>query len=184
MKTKPMKIALLIFLSSLLAQGFFLTEGVLGKSGEKSGKVRILEEQGPEGHTTIGIDESSIADDAGKATPVHFSTLMEWDYDRDRKNPPPESVGNLDGKKIRIIGFMYPLQDGQSIQYFCLLRSTQTCCYGPRPQFNQYILVEMDKPTEFFRLDPVSCEGAFHVDPTPDEGFIYRMEGKACKAVQ
>ena len=38
----------------------------------------------------------------------------------------------------------------------------------------------MEKPTAFYRLDPVSCVGKFKVDPAPDEGFIYRMEGLTC----
>ena len=78
---------------------------------------------------------------------------------------------------------MYPLQQGDAIQYFCLLRTTQTCCYGPRPQFNQYVFVEMDKPTPFHRLDPVACVGKFRVEPTPDEGYIYRMVGEKCESI-
>jgi hypothetical protein len=78
---------------------------------------------------------------------------------------------------------MYPLQQGDSIQYFCLLRTTQTCCYGPRPQFNQYVFVEMMTPTPFHRLDPVSCAGTFRVEPAPDEGYIYRIEGQNCESI-
>jgi hypothetical protein len=45
------------------------------------------------------------------------------------------------------------------------------------------VFVEMEKPTKFQRLEPVSCVGKFRVDPTPDEGFIYRMEGETCELV-
>jgi len=92
-------------------------------------------------------------------------------------------VKRLDGRKVRITGFMYPLQEGVNIQHFCLLRTTQTCCYGPRPQYNQYIFVEMARPTPFRRLDPVTCVGRLKVEPTPEEGYIYRMEGEACEAI-
>ncbi|MEM4298293.1 MAG: DUF3299 domain-containing protein, partial [Nitrososphaerota archaeon] len=115
--------------------------------------------------------------------PLTFSTLMTWQYEPKSNSSPPETIKRLDGHKVRVIGFMYPLQEGASIQYFCLLRTTQTCCYGPRPQYNQYIFVEMAKPTTFYRLDPVSCVGKFKVDPNPEEGFIYRMEGERCEAV-
>ena len=71
---------------------------------------------------------------------------------------------------------MYPLKAETRLKTFCLLRSTQTCCYGPRPQFNQYLLVECSQPVKFERLAPVVVRGIFHVDAQPDQGFIYRMD--------
>ncbi len=78
---------------------------------------------------------------------------------------------------------MYPLETGEKIRSFCLLRSTQTCCYGPRPQFNQYLLVEMKEPVKFQRLTPVLVSGKFVVDPKPDDGYVYRMEGDSLSTV-
>ena len=153
------------------------------KAEGKGAKVRVTEEKGPTGHKTIGIDEESLDLDAIKELPLTFTTLMTWDYQVGENPSPPDEIKKLDGRKVRLTGFMYPLQEGKSIQYFCLLRTTQTCCYGPRPQYNQYVFVEMEKPTAFHRLDPVSCMGKFRVDPAPDEGFIYRMEGKTCEPV-
>ena len=114
---------------------------------------------------------------------VKDTAFMTWDYDVSTNPQPPEDIKKANGRKIKLIGFMYPLQQGKSIQYFCLLRTTQTCCYGPRPQYNQYVFVEMKTPTSFHRLDPVSCTGKLRVEPTPDEGFIYRMEGETCSVV-
>jgi hypothetical protein len=148
----------------------------------KQGGVVIKKETGPAGHATIGIVEDALDLEKIKEMPLTFKTLMNWDYDVSNNSPAPEIVQKLDGRKVRLTGFMYPLQEGKEIQYFCLLRSTQTCCYGPRPQYNQYVFVEMDKPTTFHRLDPVSCVGKFKVDPVPDEGFIYRMEGLTCES--
>lgn len=142
--------------------------------------VVVKEEKGPAGHKTIGIHERLAEKDTGKEIRVSFSTLMTWDYDASTNPPPPEQIKQVDGRNVKLVGFMYPLQQGKSIQYFCLLRTTQTCCYGPKPQFNQYVFVEMKAPTAFYRLDPVSCTGKLMVEPTPDEGFIYRMEGEAC----
>jgi hypothetical protein len=153
------------------------------KEEKQGSRVRIIEEKGPAGHKTIGIDESPLGEDAGEEMLLTFASLMSWEYDAKKNSSPPENVKRLDGRKVRIIGFMYPLQEGANIQNFCLLRSTQTCCYGPKPQYNQYIFVEMVKPTQFHRLNPVSCVGSFRVDPLPDEGFIYRMEGISCQAV-
>jgi hypothetical protein len=181
---KRLSLALLFGLALALAPlGDLDLSEAQQKEEKKGSKVRIIEEKGPAGHKTIGIDESSLGEDVGKEMPLTFASLMKWEYDAKKNSSPPESVKKLDGRKVRIIGFMYPLQEGANIQNFCLLRSTQTCCYGPKPQYNQYIFVEMVKPTQFRRLDPVSCAGVLRVAPSPDEGFIYRMEGISCQAV-
>jgi hypothetical protein len=153
------------------------------KGERQKSQVRIMEEKGSAGHQTIGIDEGSLPRDGGKELSLAFSTLMTWQYDPKGNPKPPENIKKLDGRMIKIVGFMFPLQEGKAIHHFCLLRTTQTCCYGPRPEYNQYIFVEMSKPTNFYRFDPVSCVGIFKVDPSPEEGFIYRMEGERCESV-
>jgi hypothetical protein len=173
----------LICLYHGLAQVSKAQEKAKEKEDNEKGGVIIRKEEGPAGHSTIGIDEKSTLD-IGKEYHLTFSTLMTWNYDINGNTPPPDILKALHGQKVRLTGFMYPLQEGKSIQYFCLLRTTQTCCYGPRPQYNQYVFVEMEKPTTFYRLDPVTCVGKFYVEPTPDEGFIFRMEGRTCKSIK
>jgi hypothetical protein len=179
--------AIFIFAIIFTIQGLIRPSEAQNKEANKAqGKasgVQIQEEKGPSGHSTIGIVESTIESDPEKTLALTFSRLMTWEYDADNDTPPPEKVAKLDGRKVGLTGFMYPLQQGDSIQYFCLLRTTQTCCYGPRPQFNQYVLVEMDAPIPFYRLDPVSCVGKFRVEPAPDEGYIYRIEGEKCESI-
>jgi hypothetical protein len=126
------------------------------------------------GHQNIGINERTL--DESDIT-LLFSTLKKWRYETEQPSAPPDAVQAYHGRYVRIVGFMYPLESGRKISTFCLLRSTQTCCYGPRPQYNQYVLVEMDQPVRFERLRPVMVEGDFFVEPRPDEGYIYRMAG-------
>jgi len=187
MKTRPLLAVILILVIASLGPGFWYVcesqEKAAKREDIKGNKVGVVEEEGPAGHQTIGIDESSILEDSGKELLLRFSSLMTWDYKPESNSPPPEKIKKLHGRNIRLTGFMFPLQEGKSIQYFCLLRTTQTCCYGPRPQYNQYVFVEMAKPTEFHRLDPISCVGIFKVEPTPQEGFIYRLEGKSCETL-
>lgn len=175
-------LALICMVQGLWQASFAQEKADKKEESERTG-VKIKKEKGPSGHKTIGIDEESVVVDTTKELQLTFSTLMTWEYEVGENPSPPEEVKKLDGRKVRLTGFMYPLQEGKSIQYFCLLRTTQTCCYGPRPQYNQYVFVEMEKPTKFRRLDPVSCVGKFKVDPSPDEGFIYRMEGETCELV-
>jgi len=187
MDVKPLIVAIVGLGLIITVQGLWQFSGAQNKVDKKEVgrgiKVRVIKEKGPEGHQTIGIDEHSMSVDADKELQLTFRTLMAWKYDADTNPAPPENISKLNDRMVRLVGFMYPLQEGADIKYFCLLRTTQTCCYGPRPQFNQYVFVEMEKPTRFHRLDPVSCVGKFRVEPTPEEGFIFRMEGKTCKSV-
>jgi len=128
------------------------------------------------GHNTIGIDEGSD----GTGGFLRFATLAEWDFDPKAPSPCPPAVASWSGREAACVGFMYPLEPGTQLRTFCLLRTTQTCCYGPRPQYNQYLLVEMRAPVTFERLRPVLVRGRFFADPQPDQGFIYRLEGTSC----
>jgi len=186
MKTKAYVFAILGLVLFLPSLGTWNISSAQKKSDQQEGKrdaVRVLEEKGPAGHKTIGIDESSILPETGKELLLTFATLMSWPYETKTHPLPPTNIKKIDGRKVRITGFMFPLQEGASIKSFCLLRTTQTCCYGPRPEYNQYIFVEMAKPTIFQRLDPVTCVGKLRVEPNPEEGYIYRMEGETCESV-
>jgi hypothetical protein len=139
-------------------------------------KSLVQDEGYQAGHYTIGINERSVQKDANT---LLFSTLKKWHYEWERPVPAPEEIIDENNRLVQITGFMYPLESGSKIKNFCLLRSTQTCCYGPKPQYNQYVLVEMDKAVPFVRLEPVRISGTFYVEPKPEDGYIYRMEGKS-----
>ena len=151
-------------------------------SNNSSIQINVRSETGVTGHNTIGIDENALSSNSGEHF-LHFSTLGQWSYSIDSRTACPKPIQKLSGRKYDCVGFMYPLQTGEKIKDFCLLRSTQTCCYGPRPQFNQYILVEMKEPVVFQRLNPVMVSGKFFVEPSPDDGYIYRMEGDSLSKV-
>lgn len=127
---------------------------------------------GPEGHVSVAIDETSLADQ----DLTSFSTLAHWNFEPENPSTPPEPIACLHNKKIAVIGFMFPLTEGEEIKAFCLMATTQTCCYGPRPQYNQFILVETKKPVPFERLKPVKVVGSFFAEPNYQDGYIYRME--------
>ncbi|MFH1076725.1 MAG: DUF3299 domain-containing protein [Pseudomonadota bacterium] len=144
--------------------------------------VIVRAEGGSAGHSTIGVEESSIASSSDSAF-LHFSTLAMWEFDPKKPVPCPDVIKKLNGHPVTCIGFMYPLVAGNNINLFCLMRTTQTCCYGPRPQFNQYLFVEMKKPVKFERLKPIIVEGLFFVDPKVEDGYIFRLEGTSVSPV-
>ena len=148
------------------------------KAAAATGSLVVRAESGALGHNQIGIDEAYLTE--GREQPMlRFSLLGSWEYDSRNPSPCPAKIQKLSGREAACVGFMYPLETGTRLRLFCLLRTTQTCCYGPRPQFSQYLFVEMKEPVKFERLAPVVVAGKFFVDPQPDQGFIYRMEGKS-----
>jgi hypothetical protein len=140
------------------------------------GGLVVRAEGGVLGHNQIGIDESSL-EGSGGVPLLRFAELGRWEFDPRKPTPCPGEIAVLSGREASCVGFMYPLEAGTKLRLFCLLRTTQTCCYGPRPQYNQYLFVELKEPVKFERLAPVTVRGSFFVDPRPDEGYIYRMEG-------
>src|SRR5439155_2673977 len=120
----------------------------------------VRSEASAAGHNSIGIDETTL-NGSGPEKFLHFSTLGQWDFKRDAQTPCPAPIRALSGQRFSSVGFMYPLETGERVKTFCPLRSTQTCCYGPRPQYNQYLLVETKEPVSFERLAPVLVHGAF-----------------------
>jgi len=127
-------------------------------------------------------DEQTSISGAGLGF-LPFTTLMMWDYDPAKIGGPPGFLRSVHGTDIKIMGFIYPLEQGEMIKNFCLLRSTQTCCYGAKPQYNQYVFIEMETPVKFERESAVIVSGKFFVDPKPAEGFIYRMKGTGIETV-
>jgi hypothetical protein len=140
--------------------------------------VVVKQEEGATGHRTIGVAEGAL----DKARVLRFGTLAAWDYDGTTKPPCPPEIAALTGSQVTVVGFMYPLEAGSQVKTFCLLRSTQTCCYGPRPQYSQYLLVEMREAVRFERLAPVIVEGKFRAEAHPEDGYIYHLDGTSVRA--
>ncbi|MBF0407414.1 MAG: ankyrin repeat domain-containing protein [Candidatus Riflebacteria bacterium] len=135
--------------------------------------VKIKPVEDSTGHYSVGINDDSLKEH----DIISFSLLNRWNYNRENNSDgAPEEIKKLNGSIFSIAGFMFPLQEGEKIKAFLLMATTQTCCYGPRPQFTQFMLVESEKPVEFSRIRPVIVSGKFFLEPKPDDGYIFRME--------
>jgi hypothetical protein len=141
-------------------------------------QVGVKKTVGPEGHSSITVDAAS------QASIVSFDLLGRWQVDPQVIPPPPPDIQALDKTRISLIGFMFPLAEGDQVKAFCLSATTQTCCYGPKPQFGQFVLVETAEPVPFERLRPVRVSGTFFVEARPQDGYIYRMTADTLEVAQ
>lgn len=97
-----------------------------------------------------------------------------------------DEVKKLDGKQIRIRGYILPSFQQKGIKQFILVRDNMECCFGPGALLHDCILVEMIAPaTAEFTVRPVSVVGKFSVREVkgPDGNYlaIYHLDGKEVK---
>ncbi len=78
----------------------------------------------------------------GDVVEVDWNLLGELDYISGKAS---SELQALDGKEVRIPGFMVPLEDNsKKVTEFLLVPSPQACIHVPPPPPNQMVLVEMD----------------------------------------
>ena len=95
-------------------------------------------------------------------------------------------VKELEGKAIRIRGYILPGFQEKGIRQFVLVRDNMQCCFGPGALLHDCILVELVPPaTTSFTVRPVSVEGTFSVrevkGPDGKHLAIYRLDGSGVK---
>ncbi|OYV81389.1 MAG: hypothetical protein B7Z73_18145 [Planctomycetia bacterium 21-64-5] len=92
----------------------------------------------------------------------------------------------LDGKPVRIRGFILPsfLQTG--LTQFVLVRDNMSCCFGPGAAIYDCIIVEMKpgKSTDY-SLYPVAVDGIFSVhemlDPDGKTVAVFHLDGESVR---
>lgn len=89
----------------------------------------------------------------------------------------PQWLNDLDGKQIRIRGFMYPVHVATGITSFTLARDNQICCFQRMPKVYDVILVKLaeGESTDYIDQRAFDVEGTFHIDATPDEIELPRL---------
>jgi hypothetical protein len=97
-----------------------------------------------------------------------------------------DKIKELEGRKIRIRGYILPSFQQSGITQFVLVRDNMQCCFGPGALLHDCILVEMIAPaTATFTVRPVSVEGTFTIrevkGPDGKHLAIYHLDGKEVK---
>ncbi|MCA9241706.1 MAG: DUF3299 domain-containing protein [Planctomycetales bacterium] len=95
-----------------------------------------------------------------------------------------EGVESLDGRRIKIRGYIFPTPQRHGLKEFVLVRDNMECCFGPGAALYDCILIEMQPGrTASFSVRPVSVTGRFRVEEFPGpEGrplAVFRIAGEA-----
>lgn len=88
----------------------------------------------------------------------------------------PEWLKELDGKTVRLRGFMYPAYQ-QMLSAFILTRDTGVCCFGPNPKVYYLVGVKLKEGTEVRYIEnrPFDVVGTFHIEPRYVDGTWYQL---------
>lgn len=90
----------------------------------------------------------------------------------------PKWLKELDGKRIRIRGFMFPPFEETNIRGFTLARDNQICCFGRNPLVYDLVDVFMRKgeTTDYIQNRPFDVIGVFHIGDSIIPGELYSLD--------
>jgi hypothetical protein len=79
----------------------------------------------------------------------------------------PKWLSELNGKRVRIRGYMFPTKKNTGITYFSLARDTGICCFGPNGKVYDLFGVKLKPGTtaNYMELRPFDVVGTFHIEP-------------------
>lgn len=89
----------------------------------------------------------------------------------------PDWLKELNGKTVRIRGFMYPTFESSGLKEFTLARDNGICTFVCNPKIYEVIGVTLDEgvTTDYITGRPFYVEGTFHIEPKSDEDGLARL---------
>jgi len=109
----------------------------------------------------------------GEVLSMEIKELGNFDYDVEKGGNIPADVTALSGTKLRLRGFMIPVDQAENITQFALVPSLFACCFGQPPQIQHTIVCKAPagKAVGYYP-DELQVEGTLKVDEKKDDGFI------------
>ena len=117
-------------------------------------------------------------------------TTVDWGAYRQldpATNRMPPALQALDGKKIRSLGFMVPLEDNRSeVMEFLLVPNPQSCVHAPPPPSNQMLYVRMVGAPAKTLFGPVMVQGVLRVTSQTHQfgSASYQIYGETVEAAR
>jgi hypothetical protein len=89
----------------------------------------------------------------------------------------PGWLEQLNGKEIRIRGFMYPAYSSTGLTGFLLARDNDICCFGREAKIYDLFKVMLvdGLTTDYIEGRPFDVVGTFHIDPLVEDGEVLQL---------
>lgn len=113
------------------------------------------------------------APQSGQVLELMIKDLGNFDYDASKGGNIPKDVLALHGTKIRLRGYMIPMDQAANITQFALVPDLFACCFGQPPQLQHTIVANCPKGKAVsYYPEEITVEGTLSVREKKDEGFI------------
>lgn len=123
--------------------------------------------EGPEGAVRVSFDDVDLLKvlNMDPVVPEAPKLMPDW-------------LKALDGKRVRIRGFMIPPFSETNVRAFTLARDTELCCFGRNPLPYDLIDVFLRKgaETDYIDLRPFDVVGTFHIGDEIEPGYLYSID--------
>jgi uncharacterized protein len=87
----------------------------------------------------------------------------------------PAAVKALDGKRVRVAGFMMPLENASRQKHFVLLGYPAGCPFHTHAMPNQFIEVKADQAFAVEIEQAIVVEGVLELTGADESGIFYRL---------
>ncbi|MDB5358348.1 MAG: hypothetical protein JWN24_4801 [Phycisphaerales bacterium] len=123
--------------------------------------------------TTAEARKPHAAPKPGETLEMTIKELGNFEYDQEHGGNIPADVKKLSGGKVRLRGFMIPMDQAENITQFALVPSLFACCFGQPPQIQHTIVVDCPKGKAVgYCPDEIMVEGTLKVEEKKDDGYI------------
>ena len=110
---------------------------------------------------------------AGQILELSIKELGNFEYNQEKGGNIPGDVLALTGSKLRVRGYMIPMDQAENISQFALVPSLFSCCFGQPPQIQHTIVVSTPKGKAVtYCPDEIVVEGTLGVKEKKDDGYI------------
>ena len=93
-------------------------------------------------------DPAIAAPKKGETREITIKELGNFDYDADKGGDIPEDVKALNGAKLRVRGFMIPMDQAENITQFAMVPDLFACCFGQPPQVQHTVVAALPEGQE------------------------------------
>jgi hypothetical protein len=164
--------------------------------GSLQEEIRVCEKNIANGVTSITAAQPTIATTAeqrkphvvpppGQVLELAIKELGNFDYDQEKGGNIPADVKALTGSKLRLRGYMIPMDQAENISQFALVPSLFSCCFGQPPQIQHTVVVNCPKGKAVsYYQDEIIVEGNLKVEEKKDDGFIVSIFELECTSVK
>jgi hypothetical protein len=121
----------------------------------------------------------------GETLACSIQELGNFNYDQEKGGNIPKDVVELSGSKVRLTGFMIPLDQADKIKQFVLVPDLFSCCFGQPPQVQHSIIVSCPegKAVSYYP-EQITVDGKLKVEEKKDDGFIVSIFEVSCTSVK